>query len=66
MTRFMVSTCGVFAEVATLDAVAPAWMLVATGVTVGLAVLSWCTAAVPVLDRLAGLDIDASPADAHI
>ena len=54
MTRFMVSTCGVVAEIATMDTVAPAWMLVATGVTIGLAVVNWWTASTPVVDRIIG------------
>lgn len=56
MTRFVVSTCGVITEVAAMDALAPGWMLVATGATLGVAVVAWWSAAGPVIDRIIGID----------
>jgi hypothetical protein len=56
MTRFVVSTCGVFAEVAAVETTAPAWSLMVAGMTLGLAVLIWWSSSAPVVDRVVGLD----------
>jgi hypothetical protein len=56
MARLMVSTCGVLAEVAVVDTLAGPGVLVATGAMLGAAVLTWWSAAQPVIDRMIGID----------
>jgi hypothetical protein len=56
MARLMVSTCGVLAEVAVVDTLAPAEVLIATGVLLGVTVLTWWSAAQPVIDRMVGMN----------
>lgn len=56
MARLMVSTCGVLAEVALVDTLAPAGVLIASGALLGTAVLTWWSTAQPVIDRMIGMD----------
>jgi hypothetical protein len=56
MARLMVSTCGVLAEVAVLDTLAAPGALIATGVVLGTAVVTWWSTAQPVIDRMIGID----------
>jgi hypothetical protein len=55
MARFVVSTCGVLAEAAALESLASTWMLIVVGATLGAAVLTWWSAARPVVDRIVGV-----------
>lgn len=56
MARLMISTCGVLAEVAVVDTLAPAGVLIASGVLLGATVLTWWSAAQPVIDRMIGIN----------
>jgi hypothetical protein len=56
MARLMISTCGVLAEVAVVDAFAAPGVLIGTGIVLGAAVLTWWSAAQPVIDRMIGIE----------
>jgi hypothetical protein len=57
MTRFAISTCGVLAEVATIDSASPTPAIVLGVVGVVVAMCVWWSEIRPVVDHLVGLDL---------